>query len=260
MTIDEKIFEEPEGEDWVDAKLSRARRAALEKFAEKLGVKFSHIETLDVALTHKSYANEFEPRIKYNERLEFLGDAVLGLAAATYLFERFTHLKEGELTKTRSGIVRQSTLTRIAKEINLDDLLLLGPTELASVRGRDSNLEDAMEAVIGAIYLDKGWEVARDYVFRQFGAEFERVKVMGIPKDYKSKLQEVIQGNQPPLRKVTYADLKALGPDHNRTFEAAALIDGKIFGRGFGRSKKAAEQEAAKVALKKLDKLFNDTN
>ena len=253
MTIDEKIFEEPEGEEWVEEVLSEERRAALENFAEKLGVKFSHIETLHVALTHKSYANEFEPRIKYNERLEFLGDAVLGLATATYLFEHFTHLKEGELTKTRSGIVRQSTLTRVAEEINLDDLLLLGPTELAFGRGRDSNLEDALEAVIGAIYFDQGWEVARDYVFRQFTPEFERVKVTGIPKDYKSKLQEVVQSQ--PLRKLSYAELGASGPDHNRRFEAAALIDGKIFGRGFGRSKKAAEQEAAKAALKKMGEL-----
>ena len=255
MTIDEKIFEEPEGEDWVDAPLSDARRAALEKFAEeKLGVKFSHIETLDVALTHKSYANEFEPRIKYNERLEFLGDAVLGLASATYLFKHFTHLKEGELTKTRSGIVRQSTLTRLAKEIKLGDLLLLGPSELMWGRERDSNLEDALEAVIGAIYFDKGWETARDYVFRQFKDEFERVKVTGIPKDYKSKLQEVVQ-RENPAPKLSYVDLNSSGPPHLRTFESAALIDGEIFGRGVGRSKKAAEQEAAREALQELGEL-----
>lgn len=254
MTIDEKIFEAPEGEIWVDDVLSKKRRTDLEKFAaEKLGVKFSHIETLNVALTHKSYANEFEPRIKYNERLEFLGDAVLGLASATYLFKHFTHLKEGELTKTRSGIVRQSTLTRLAKEINLGDLLLLGPSELMYGRERDSNLEDALEAVIGAIYFDQGWETARDYVFRQFLDEFERVKVTGIPKDYKSKLQEVIQ-RQPP-KKISYAELSSSGPDHNKSFEAAALIDGKIFGRGVGRSKKAAEQEAARKTLIKLGEL-----
>ena len=253
MTIDEKIFEQPEGEEWVEDVLTPKRRAQLEKFAASIGIKFSHIEILHVALTHKSYANEFEPRIKYNERLEFLGDAVLGLATATYLFEHFTHLKEGELTKTRSGIVRQSTLTRVAEEIKLDKLLLLGPTEPIFGRGRDSNLEDALEALIGAIYLDCGWEVVRDYIFRQFGAEFERVKVTGIPKDYKSKLQEVIQSN-PPL-KLSYVELGADGPDHDRTFEAAALIDGKIYGRGVGRSKKAAEQEAARAALEKMGEL-----
>ncbi len=253
MTIDEKIFEAPEGEEWVDDVITNKRRTALKKFADSLGIKFNHIETLHVALTHKSYANEFEPRIKYNERLEFLGDSVLGLAAATYLFEHFTHLKEGELTKTRSGIVRQSTLTRIANEINLGNLLLLGPTESLYGRSRDSNLEDAMEAVIGAIYVDQGWEVARDYIFRQFGEEFEHVKVTGIPKDYKSKLQEVIQ-KRPPL-KLSYADLGFKGPDHERIFESAALIDGKIFGRGTGRSKKAAEQEAARKALLKLGEL-----
>ena len=250
MTIDEKIFEEPEGEQLVEPPLNAARRRTLEKFANKLGVKFSSIEILNVALIHKSYAKEFEPRIRYNERLEFLGDAVLGLATASYLFEHFTHLNEGELTKTRSGIVRQSTLTRVAEEIGLEDLLLLGQSERDSVRGRASNLEDAMEAVIGAIYLDSGWEVARDYVFRQFGAHFERVKVTGIPKDYKSKLQEIIQ--QQPPKKLSYKDLDASGPDHNRRFEAAALIDGKIVGRGVGRSKKAAEQEAARATLQKM--------
>ena len=253
MTIDEKIFEAPEGEDWVNDVITNKRRAALERVAKVLRGKFNHINTLHIALTHKSYANEFEPRIKYNERLEFLGDAVLGLAAATYLFEHFTHLKEGELSKTRSGIVRQSTLTRVAEELHLDSLLLLGPTENPWGRGRDSNLEDAMEAVIGAIYLDRGWEVARDFVFRQFKDEFERVKVTGIPKDYKSKLQEVIQKN-PPL-KLTYADLNSSGPDHMKSFESAALIDGKIYGRGTGRSKKAAEQEAARRALQKLGEL-----
>ncbi|MBQ6006318.1 MAG: ribonuclease III [Selenomonadaceae bacterium] len=237
----------------VDDIITDERREDLEAFAASIGVKFSHIETLHVALTHKSYANEFEPRIKYNERLEFLGDAVLGLATATYLFKHFTHLKEGELTKTRSGIVRQSTLTRVADEINLGDYLLLGPTELLYGRGRDSNLEDAMEAVIGAIYLDRGWEVARDYIFRQFANEFEHVKITGIPKDYKSKLQEIIQSNPPA--KLSYAELNAIGPDHDRTFEAAALIDGKIFGRGVGRSKKAAEQEAARMALQKMGEL-----
>ena len=253
MTIDEKIFETPEGEALVDDIITDERREDLEAFAASIGVKFLHIETLHVALTHKSYANEFEPRIKYNERLEFLGDAVLGLATATYLFKHFTHLKEGELTKTRSGIVRQSTLTRVADKINLGDYLLLGPTELLYGRGRDSNLEDAMEAVIGAIYLDQGWEVARDYIFRQFANEFERVKITGIPKDYKSKLQEIIQSNPPA--KLSYAELNAIGPDHDRTFEAAALIDGKIFGRGVGRSKKAAEQEAARMALQKMGEL-----
>ena len=254
MTIDEKIFEEPEGEGvTVEQELSDERRELLEEFSKMIGVKFSRLELLNRALTHKSYAKEFEPRLKYNERLEFLGDAVLGLAAGTYLFEHFPNLTEGELTKMRSSVVRQSTLTRLAEEIGLGELLLLGPSEEISGRGRASNLEDAMEAVIGAIYLEHGWEVVRDYVFRQFAPEFERVKITGIPKDYKSKLQEVVQ-SQPP-RKLTYAELGMSGPDHMKTFQAAALIDGKIFGRGVGSSKKAAEQEAARVALKKLGEL-----
>ena len=255
MTIDEKIFEVPEGEGvTVEEVLSDDRRAALQNFSDSIGITFSRLELLNTALTHKSYANEFEPRLKYNERLEFLGDAVLGLAAGTYLFENFTDLTEGELTKMRSSVVRQSTLTRLAMEIGLGELLQVGPSEWFEGRERPSNLEDAMEALIGAIYLEHGWEVARDFVFRQFAHEFEHVAATGIPKDYKSKLQEVIQSYQ-PLKKISYVSLNSSGPDHMKTFEAAVLINGKVFGSGVGRSKKSAEQEAARVALKKLGKL-----
>ena len=253
-TIDEKIFEKPKCDDGkVDEPLTKERIAALKQFADSIGVQFTDFVMLNRALTHKSYAREFEPRLKYNERLEFLGDAVLGLATASYLFEHFTNLTEGELTKTRSSLTRQSTLTRLAEKIHIDDVLLLGVTEVGSVRGRASNLEDAFESVIGAIYLDCGWEVARDYVWRQMADEFERVKVTGIPKDYKSKLQEIIQRD--PTRTVSYKELREEGPPHMRTFEAAALIDGKIFGRGVGKSKKLAEQEAAKHALQNLGEL-----
>ena len=254
-TIDEKIFEKPEGEvaKEVDEPLTDERIAALKNFAESIGIEFKDFLMLNRALTHKSYAREFEPRLKNNERLEFLGDAVLGLATATYLFEHFTNLSEGELTKTRSSLTRQSTLTRLAEKIHIDDVLLLGFTEKSTTRGRDSNLEDAFESVIGAIYLECGWEVARDYVLRQMTDEFERVKVTGVPKDYKSKLQEIIQRN--PNRTVSYKELREDGPPHMRTFEAAALIDGKIFGRGVGKSKKLAEQEAARHALQNLGEL-----
>ena len=254
LTIDEKIFEAPEDTiKEIDEPLTDARREALIAFAEKIGVKFSHIELLNRALTHKSYSKEYDLKFQYNERLEFLGDSVLGLAVATYLFTKFNHLREGELTRTRSSIVRQSTLTRLARDMGLEELLLVGASEFSGSRGMDTNLEDALEAVIGAIYLEHGWEVARDFVFREFAAEFVHAKVTGVPKDYKSKLQEVAQ--RPPLQKLTYVDLGSSGPDHMKTFESAAMIDGKIFGRGVGRSKKAAEQEAARIALQKLGEL-----
>lgn len=253
MTIDEKIFEIPEGEGLtVEEVLSDERREELQNFSDKLGINFSRLELLNCALTHKSYAKEFEPRLKYNERLEFLGDAVLGLAAGTYLFEHFENLTEGELTKMRSSVVRQSTLTRQALELGLNGLLQVGPSEWPVGKDRPSNLEDAMEALIGAIYLEHGWEVARDFVFRQFAEEFEHVKVTGIPKDYKSKLQEVIQ--RQPIHKISYV-LNGSGPDHMKFFEASVFVNGKVCGYGTGRSKKAAEQEAARAALKKLGEL-----
>ena len=162
-TIDEKIFEKPKyDEGKIDEPLTEERIAALKNFAQSIGVEFTDFVMLNRALTHKSYAREFDPKLKDNQRLEFLGDAVLGLATADYLFEHFTKLTEGELTKTRSSLTRQSTLTRLAEKIHLDDVLLLGVTEAGTTRGRDSNLEDAFESVIGAIYLDCGWEVARD--------------------------------------------------------------------------------------------------
>ena len=209
-TIDEKIFEKPEGElaKEVDEPLTEERIAALKNFAESIGIEFKNFVLLNRALTHKSYAREFDPKLKNNER------------TATYLFEHFTNLTEGELTKTRSSLTRQSTLTRLAEKIHIDDVLLLGVTEKGSLRGRDSNLEDAFESVIGAIYLECGWETAKNYVLSQMIDEFERVKVTGVPKDYKSKLQEVIQRN--PNRKVTYTELNEEGPPHMRTFEAVA--------------------------------------
>ena len=253
-TIDEKIFEKPKCDDGkVDEVLTEERIEALKNFADSIGVQFTNFATLNRALTHKSYAKEFEPQLNDNQRLEFLGDAVLGLASATYFFEHFKSFKESALTRLRSSVVRQSTLTRLAEEIHLDDVLLLGFTERTSVRGRDSNLEDAFEALIGAIYLDCGWEIARDFVLQQLAPEFERVKVTGIPKDYKSKLQEIIQRD--PTRTVAYAEINMSGPPHMRTFESAALIDGRILGRGVGKSKKLAEQEAAKEALQNLGEL-----
>ena len=243
------------------APLNAARRRQLTKLAEKLGVEFENIEFLHVALTHKSYSKKIEEetatedkpgkKIAHNERLEFLGDAVLELASSTYLFRKFENLSEGELTKTRAAIVCGSTLTKLAKKLGLGEVLLLSYGENSTGgRKRDSNLEDAFEAVIGAIYLDKGWEVARDYVWRQLKDEFENVKLGKVLIDYKSVLQEYMQqknGNVPE-----YIELNMSGPPHDRTFEYEVRLDGVFYGAGIGKSKQQAEKMAAEEALRKL--------
>lgn len=237
------------------------RRDKLLKFAKMIGVEFNNIELLDTALTHTSYANEKERQIPDNERLEFLGDAVLELSSSTYLYKNFTELSEGELTKTRASIVCQDTLARLARKLHLGDLLLLGRGEDANGgRERDSTLEDTFEAIIGAIYLDQGFAVAQDYVVRQLAAEFESARDGSNRRDYKTVLQEIIQQN--PLQTITYVELSTSGPDHMRTFEFAVNIDGKIYGKGVGRSKKIAEQMAAKetLALLTANNLSNNFN
>ena len=231
--------------------LTAPRRRELKKLERLLGVEFNKLELLNAALTHTSYANDHQ--IDSNERLEFLGDAVLELAASTYLFEHFAELSEGELTRTRASIVCQPTLAKLAANLNLGKMLLLSHGEDSSGgRYRDSNLEDTFESIIGALYLDSGWEIARDYVFRQLAPAFAEVKNGKNFKDNKTLLQELIQQN--PTQKIEYVELSVTGPDHQRTFEYAVKIDGKMYGKGTGRSKKLAEQVAAKETLEMLSK------
>ena len=231
--------------------LTEQREQELLAFEEVIGIKFNNIALLNTALTHTSYANERERQIPDNEKLEFLGDAVLELSSSTYLYNNFVDFSEGELTKTRASIVCQDTLSRLARKLNMGKLLLLGRGEESNGgRGRDSTLEDAFEAVIGAIYLDQGWEAAKNYVIKQLAPEFDNVKNGINRNDYKTVLQEIVQ--QTPTSKLTYIEISVNGPDHNRTFEYAVDIDGKMYGSGIGKSKKSAEQMAAKETLKQL--------
>ena len=247
------------------ASITAARRRQLHKLEKVLEVKFNNIEILHVALTHKSYAKSLEAneessanskiettKFAHNERLEFLGDAVLELASSIYLFTKFENLSEGELTKTRATIVCGPTLTKLANKLGFGEILLMNIGEFQQGgRKRDSNLEDAFEAVIGAIYLDQGWEVAKDYVWRQLADEFNNVKLGKTAVDFKTVLQEYSQreyeGALPE-----YIEISEEGPPHDRTFEAAVKVNGEIMGYGVGRSKQLAEKSAAEVALKKL--------
>jgi len=232
--------------------LSAARLAALKELAAALGISFNNYALLDQALTHTSYANESVKRkIVHNERLEFLGDAVLELATSTYLFLHFPELPEGDLTKARASVVCEPSLHRRAAEVKLGEYLLLGKGEQATGgRQRPSILADAFEAVIGAIYLDQGWRAARDYVLKQLRAELKEVESGDNWQDYKTMLQEKVQRH--PGQRINYELVAAKGPDHAKVFTVSVSVNGLSYGIGEGRSKKAAEQMAAKQALPKI--------
>lgn len=231
-------------------RMSADRQKQLTELSRRMQVVFRDIRLLDTALTHSSYANESKEHVAHNERMEFLGDAVLELASSTYLYGNFPGLPEGELTKTRAGIVCSATLARLATELDLGSCLLLGRgEEQGGGRGRASNLEDAFEAVIGAVYLDQGWDAAREYVLRQLAGEFRMVAKGDAPlQDCKTLLQELVQKHS---EQASYELLEEIGPDHDKEFLFCVKVGGKVFGQGRGRSKKEAEQHAAREALER---------
>ncbi|BBB93226.1 MAG TPA: ribonuclease III [Methylomusa anaerophila] len=233
--------------------IDNSRVQALTAFCQTLGVEFYDYKLLHQALTHTSYANETKsPRVKHNERLEFLGDAVLDLIISSYLFSKCPHLPEGELTKARAQVVCEHTLAKRALELGIGDYLLLGKGEaLSGGRERISILADAFEAIIGAVYLDLGFKNAAKYVLRQLGEELALVEQGDYLKDYKTWLQEVVQKSTDS--KIVYEVIDEQGPDHDKSFEEAVTVNGERLGTGWGKSKKEAEQQAAKKALIKLN-------
>lgn len=218
----------------------------LTELQERIGYSFRQEGLLRQAVTHSSYANEKHmKKLSDNERLEFLGDAVLEVVSSEFLYRNYPKLPEGDLTKLRASIVCEPTLALCTREIGLGDYLYLGKGEdLTGGRGRKSILSDALEAVIGAIYLDGGFEPARDFVHRFILTDIEHKKLF---YDSKTILQEVVQGSYAePLR---YELLAEEGPDHDKRFRVQACIGGRVVGEGLGHTKKAAEQEAAYRAL-----------
>jgi len=215
--------------------------------------KFSNQSLLDRALTHRSALNEgISPVDQSNERLEFLGDAVLELATTEFLFNKLPHEQEGTLTAFRSALVRTRTLAGVARTIGLGELLYMSKGEEAGGgRKNDSLLENSMEALIGAIYLDQGYEPARDFLTEHLFPEFETIQEENLHIDSKSHLQEIVQaqGKAAP----TYTIVKHSGPDHDRTFVAEVLVSDEPLGRGEGKSKREAQQAAAQAALDSLD-------
>ena len=214
----------------------------LEQLEQKIGYTFKDKDLLKHAMMHSSYANEKHyDRTRNNERLEFLGDAVLELSTSEHLYQLYPKKPEGELTKLRASLVCESTLAFCSREIELGEYLLLGKgEELTGGRERPSIVSDAMEALIGAIYLDSGFASAKEFVVRFILNDIEHKQLFF---DSKTILQEMIQGQYADT--LSYELLKEEGPDHNKSYEVRAMLGKTVLGNGVGRTKKAAEQEAA---------------
>lgn len=219
---------------------------------KNLGVSFHQESLLEQAFVHSSYLNE-NPEFtrSSNERLEFLGDAILDFIVAEKLYEEFPKLPEGKLTEIRASLVCRDTLAELASSLKLGDWLLFGQGEEANGgRTKASNLANAMEALVGALYLDQGLAKAKKFVLRQLKPELEKIKAGKTTPNYKALVQELVQGQNRPTP--VYRLVEATGPDHSKQFTTEILVEGEALGRGTGKSKKAAESQAARTAWEKL--------
>lgn len=221
----------------------------LEELEQKIGISFLNRHLFNQSLTHSSYAHE--NNVPDNERLEFLGDAVIKLAISEYLFNKFPTRPEGDLTKIRAAVISDDTLAKVANKFRIGNYVLFSKNEKASGGSkRKSNIANAFESLVGALYLDSGIGKARDFLVTHLGPEIERVSQVGYISDYKSTLQEFAQKRKWELP--FYSVIKEDGPKHQKTFIVGVKLRGKIQGRGNGANKKEAEQKAAQQALGKL--------
>lgn len=217
-------------------------------FEDKIGYHYTNKKLMIEALTHSSYSNEGKKNGKDNERLEFLGDSILSLVVAENLFTNYKHLPEGELTKLRASLVCEKSLFEFAQKIDLGDYLLVGKgEEHTGGRERPSILSDAFEAVIASIYLDGGYEQAKKFVLGFVPKNLD-TKSSNVLSDFKTALQEIVQKNKE--EKIEYVLIEESGPDHNKSFMVEVRLNSNVIGVGNGKSKKQAEQLAAKEALK----------
>ena len=218
----------------------------LENLEENIGYHFKNKELLKNALTHTSYA--YEHHVASNEKLEFLGDSILEFVSSEFMYNKYTNLKEGEMTKVRATVVCEESLYKIAKLHNFSDFLLLGKSEvMTGGNKRPAILADSVEAVIAAIFIDGGLEEAKRFIIKNLDKEIDIATKNVGKKDYKTVLQEELQKNGDV--KIEYTIIKETGPDHDKRFEAEVSLNGKVLATGKGKSKKEAEMQAAKKAL-----------
>ncbi|MDR1839549.1 MAG: ribonuclease III [Treponema sp.] len=222
-------------------------------FQKAAGFKFKNINLLNLSFMHRSVSNENVIKVN-NERLEFLGDSILGAVCATLLYQQYSEKNEGELAKIKAVVVSEDVLSGIATNLQIDKMLLLGKgEELSGGRTKKAILADAMEALIGALYIDSGYKTAFDFVSRCITPEINQVTVDNYHKDYKSLLQEHCQRQFHCYPE--YVMVKRSGPEHDRTFCMEVRINETVYGTGTGRNKKSAEQEAAKAAWETMNTL-----
>ncbi len=236
---------------------AESRSGELEK---KLGHRFRNLELLERALTHRSYIHTPEnENLRANERLEFLGDSVLGMVTSRFLFENFPDKSEGDLTKLKSTLVSEANLSRVAKSISLGKYLNLSEEEeKAGGRERNSIVSDAYEAVIGAVFLDGGLAPVERMIREQILKKYLEITTDQALHNYKGELLEYMQALGLGLPR--YDVLEEKGPDHQKRFTIAVSAKGKKIGQGVGKNKKEAEQKAARMALENIDQLFGDLN
>ena len=224
------------------------RKRELQLFERHAGIRFRELEFLNQAFTHRSFANELGESAENNERLEFLGDSVLGLAVSEYLYENLPDQPEGELARIKSFVVSEASLSEIARKLRVDNYILIGRgEEYSGGRSKKAILADCLEAIIGAYYLDSGFQPSRRFVHQMLIPEINKVLENKHAKDYKTLLQEYVQ-----KRMKTYPRYKVVqktGPDHDRTFWIEVHVGDRSFGAGKGKNKKEAEQEAARIAF-----------
>jgi ribonuclease III len=227
--------------------LKPERRKELQLFEKHTGIRFRELEFLNQAFTHRSFANELGETGENNERLEFLGDSVLGLAVSEYLYESLPDQPEGELARIKSFVVSEASLSEIARGLRVDNFILIGKgEEYSGGRSKKAILADCLEAIIGAYYLDSGFQPARHFVHRMLIPEINKVLEDRHAKDYKTLLQEYVQKRMKTYPK--YRVVQKTGPDHDKTFWIEVHIGDRSFGAGKGKNKKEAEQEAARIA------------
>lgn len=238
--------------------MNNDRKKELREFEHRIGLRFDKLELLNTALTHSSYANQ--QNLKYgqhNERLEFLGDSVLSMAVSEYLFKKYKTKHEGRLSRMRAGVVCEASLAEIARRLEINKLLYIGKgEELSGGREKDSMLADACEAIIAAIYLDRGFDNAKEFILGFLIPKLTLIEEDSNYNDFKSKLQEYVQKNL--MSTIKYIVKGESGPAHDRFFEIEVFLDNKSYGTGSGKSKKEAEQKAAKEALKALGVFGNE--
>ena len=217
-----------------------------------LGLKFNDTKYLRKALTHSSYANE--NKCESYEKQEFLGDSVLSLIVSDYLFKNVKKGAEGELSRIRASLVCEESLAEVGKKIGLSRFVMLGKgEEKYGTRERASLISDVFEAILAAIYLDMGYEKAKEFLMRVMGDKIKAAANSDSKKDYKSNLQEIIQKISHGKTKIQYAIIAEEGPEHNKNFEVELFINSKAVSKGKGRTKKEAEQEAARIFLNKYE-------